>query len=151
MGWFKKLARGAVKLGKKVAPQLLKATPAGQLLTRAQQAAKSLGVNFRAAKKKQQPVSVQAAIAKPALSVMSSRPLPARRLRGSGLRKRDDQAFPVGGMLGSRRKAKPATGKGRTPPAGGLDLARMAAQWRAAGKPGTWRDWIKTQPIRKAK
>lgn len=151
---LKKALRGAVKLGKKVAPQILKATPAGALLVRAQQAAKTLGVNFRAAKVKQQPVSVQAPIMRPALSVTSSRPLAAKRLRGSGLRNRDDQAYSVGGMLskpsGSRRKAKRAPGKGRTPPKGGLDLKRMAAQWRAAGKPGTWIGWIKSNPIRTA-
>lgn len=151
---MKKALKGAVKLGKKIAPQILKATPAGQLLVRAQQAAKSLGVNFRAAKVKQQPVSVQAPIMRPALSVTSSAPLAARRLRGSGLRRRDDQAFSVGAMLskpsGSRRKGKVGSGKGRTPPKGGLDLKRMAAQWRAAGKPGTWIGWIKSNPIHKA-
>lgn len=148
---LKKLVKGAVKIGKKIAPQILKATPAGALVMRAQQAAKALGINPRAAKVKQQPVSVQAAIARPVLSVTSSRPQAAKRLRGSGLRTRDDQAFSVGGMLsGSRRKAKRAPGKGRTPPKGGLDLKRMAAQWRAAGKPGTWLGWIKSQPIYKA-
>jgi hypothetical protein len=41
------------------------------------------------------------------------------------------------------------TGK-RKPPPGGLDLRAMAGAWRAAGKPGTWLNWIKTQPIRRA-
>lgn len=136
---LKKLVRGAVKLGKKVAPQILKATPAGALLVRAQQAAKSLGVNFRAAKRKQEPLSVQAAIMRPALSVTSTRPQAARKLARS-----------VAGVRKSIRKAKVRTGKGRTPPRGGLDLKAMAAQWRAAGKPGTWLGWIKSQPIHKA-
>lgn len=151
---LKRLVKGAVKLGKKVAPQILKATPLGQVVVRAQQTAKSLGVIPRAAKRKQEPVSVQAAIAKPALSVMSSRPQAAKRLRGSGLRKRDDQAYSVGAMLGkphkSSRKAKRAPGKGRTAPAGGLDLKAIAAEWRRQGKPGRWIDFIKANPIRKA-
>jgi len=37
----------------------------------------------------------------------------------------------------------------RTPPKGGLDLAKMAVAWRAAGKPGTWINWVKTMPIKK--
>lgn len=36
-----------------------------------------------------------------------------------------------------------ASGGGRKPPKGGLDLKALAASWRAAGKPGSWRDWIK--------
>lgn len=148
---LKKLVRGAVKLGKKVAPQILKATPAGALLVRAQQAAKGLGVNFRAAAKKQQPVSVQAAIAKPVVSMMASGAPPARRkLRAFGVVRGKPGKRPVSVPSGSRRKAKREGGKGRTPPAGGLDLKAMAAQWRAAGKPGTWLGWIKANPIRKA-
>lgn len=38
----------------------------------------------------------------------------------------------------------------RRPPPGGLDLKAMAAQWRGAGKPGRWIDWIKANPIRRA-
>lgn len=30
---------------------------------------------------------------------------------------------------------------------GMLNLAAMAAQWRAAGKPGSWRQWIKSKPL----
>ena len=150
---LKKLAKGALRLGKKLAPQLIAATPLGGLALRAQQAAKALGVNPKSAKVKPEPVSVQAAIAKPALSVTSSRPQAARRLRGSGLRNRDDQAFSVGGMLSkarkSTRKAKRSSGKGRTPPAGGLDLKAIAAEWRRQGKPGTWIGFIKANPIRK--
>jgi len=37
----------------------------------------------------------------------------------------------------------------RVPPKGGLDLAAIARQWRAAGKPGTWQGYIKANPIRK--
>lgn len=31
---------------------------------------------------------------------------------------------------------------------GMLDLAAMARAWKAAGKPGSWRNWIKTNPQR---
>lgn len=40
------------------------------------------------------------------------------------------------------------TGK-RVPPPGGLDLAAMALAWRAASKPVSWAQWIKTQQIRR--
>lgn len=49
----------------------------------------------------------------------------------------------------TRKKAKPKSAPkakkkgGRKPPSGGLDLKALAASWRAAGKPGTWQDWIK--------
>lgn len=131
---LKKFVRGAVKIGKKIAPQLLKATPVGALAVRAQQAAKALGVNFKAARAKPQPLSVQSAIARPALSIASSRPQVKRRLSG---------------LVKSARKAKVSTGKGRTPPKGGLDLKRIAALWRSQGKPGTWIEFIKANPIRK--
>lgn len=42
------------------------------------------------------------------------------------------------------KKAKKKTGKRRGPPAGGLDLKRIAAMWRAEGKPGTWQGFIKS-------
>lgn len=55
-----------------------------------------------------------------------------------------------------RKKAAPrkaARVPTRTPskrraPRGGLQLRAMAAEWRAAGKPGTWQGWIKTNPIK---
>jgi len=169
---LRKLVRGAVKIGKKVAPQLLRVTPVGALAIRAQQAAKSLGVNFRAAKKKQMPVSVQAAIARPMVGMASSRPTarrsislrPARidasgrsfqtpeDMRRSGKRglTRAQQTGLTGfEASGSRRKAKVRTGKARTPPKGGLDLKAIAALWRSQGKPGSWQGFIKANPLRK--
>lgn len=47
-------------------------------------------------------------------------------------------------------KAKRAKSATRKAPSGGLDLKRMALAWRAAGKPMSWRDWIKTNQLRKA-
>lgn len=53
-----------------------------------------------------------------------------------------------------KKAAKPKVAKvkkksGRTPPKGGLDLAAIARQWKAAGKPGTWISYIKANPIKK--
>lgn len=31
----------------------------------------------------------------------------------------------------------------RQPPKGGLNLKALSASWKAAGKPGTWQQWIK--------
>ncbi|MGV0982832.1 MAG: hypothetical protein ACOYB0_10775 [Polynucleobacter sp.] len=31
----------------------------------------------------------------------------------------------------------------RAAPKGGLDLKKLSASWKAAGKPGTWQGWIK--------
>lgn len=47
---------------------------------------------------------------------------------------------------GTRRAA--GSGSRRAPPRGGLNLRAMSAAWKAAGKPGTWRDWIRTNQIR---
>lgn len=40
-----------------------------------------------------------------------------------------------------RSPAKPRTG--RKAPSGGLDLKKIAQMWRAEGKPGVWKDYIK--------
>lgn len=47
------------------------------------------------------------------------------------------------------KAVKKTSGAKRTPPKGGLDLAAIARQWKAAGKPGKWIDYIKANPIRK--
>lgn len=57
--------------------------------------------------------------------------------------------MPLRAKAPKRRKAKATkaapkkTGAKRTPPKGGLNLAALGASWRAAGKPGTWKDWVK--------
>lgn len=38
---------------------------------------------------------------------------------------------------------KKASGSKRKPPSGGLNLKALSASWKAAGKPGTWQQWIK--------
>lgn len=50
----------------------------------------------------------------------------------------------------TRRKKTTTTGGKRKPPPGGLDLAAMAKEWRAAGKPGSWLSWIKSNQIRRS-
>lgn len=49
-----------------------------------------------------------------------------------------------------RAKKKRRAGGGRTPPPGGLDLKAMSRDWRAAGSPGTWQQWIASNPIHRA-
>lgn len=155
---LKKLARGALKLGKKLAPSIIAATPLAGIALRAQQVAKSLAVNPRSARVKPEPLSVQAAIAKPAVGMMTSAPGPRRRIdlrparmtsRGAAYQTPADMRS-AGGLTRAQKtgrtgfqKAKRASGKGRTPPRGGLDLKAIAAEWRRQGKPGTWLGFIK--------
>lgn len=43
-----------------------------------------------------------------------------------------------------KKKAKKASnGYAKLPPKGGLDLKALSKSWNAAGKPGTWQNWIK--------
>lgn len=43
-----------------------------------------------------------------------------------------------------RRKAASSPRKARSAPKGGLDLRALSASWKAAGKPGSWMDWIRS-------
>lgn len=47
------------------------------------------------------------------------------------------------------KKVKRAS-TGRTVPSGGLDLKAISALWQSQGKPGSWIEFIKANPIRKA-
>ena len=141
----------AVKLGAKIARPILATTPVGALALRAQQTLKSLGGNLKAERLgKLEPLSVRASVEKIAPSASPSlRKFPASAAAGTKRRisvrslKRKASRMP--------QDRRTANGKGkRSPPPGGLDLARMAAQWRAAGKPGTWLGWIKANPIKRA-
>jgi hypothetical protein len=137
---FKKLLKKGAKLVGKVAKPALSLTPVGRIALRAQQTLKSLGGNLKAARLgKVEPLSVVAGVEKIATAG------PARRLRSF---RRAATSVRGSRMPQKRRTAKPK-GK-RAPPRGGLDLKAMSVQWRAAGKPGTWRDWIKTNQLRKA-
>lgn len=48
----------------------------------------------------------------------------------------------------SHRRVKvassPAKASKRRAPTGGLDLKALSASWKAAGKPGSWMDWIRS-------
>jgi len=142
MGFFKKLgkfAKKAVKLGSKLAPIVTAVVPGGALALRAQQTLKSLGGNLKAARLgKIEPLSVRAGIEKiaPRAAVRRLAPLALAAISKRGSR------------MPQNRRTPTAKGK-RSPPKGGLDLAAMAVQWRAAGKPGSWRDWIKSNQLRK--
>lgn len=77
-------------------------------------------------------------------------------LRGTYKRKASYKAkpssrAPAGRSRAAAGAAKPAGASAgrRGPPPGGLDLASMAAAWRAAGKPGSWQDWIRSNQIRR--
>lgn len=49
----------------------------------------------------------------------------------------------------ARRPARRrASGTRRAPPRGGLDFKAMSVEWRAAGKPGSWQEWIRNNPRR---
>ena len=134
-----KFLKKAVKLGVKLAKPILATTPVGALALRAQQTFKSLGGNLKAARLgKIEPLSVRASMEKTA---PSARPRLKRLSMASFAKKKASRIAQAG---------KTPNGKGRrSPPAGGLDLRRMALAWRAAGKPGSWRDWIRTNQLRK--
>jgi hypothetical protein len=137
---LRKFLKKAVKLGGKLTKPILAQTPVGRLALLAQQRFKSLGASLKAARLgKIQPASVRAAVEKVDISPARRLSVPRSLARSSG----------KGSTMTQKRKT--TTGKGRrVPPAGGLDLRAMAQAWRAAGKPGTWRDWIRTNQIRKA-
>jgi hypothetical protein len=171
---FGKFLKKAVKLGSKIAKPLLATTPIGAVALRAQQTLKSLGGNLKAARLgKVQPLSVRSSVEKIAAAAPAKRITlrPARMTsRGTAYQTMQDmraaggltraQSTGITGFNGTSRKRKRArmpqkrkTTNGmskRVPPKGGLDLAAMAAQWRAAGKPGTWQGWIKSNPMKKA-
>jgi hypothetical protein len=70
---------------------------------------------------------------------LAVQPRPRRRARATKAVKRAPR----------RRTAQPSTGA-RRPPRGGLDFRAMSRDWNAAGKPGTWQEWIRSNPRRNA-
>lgn len=115
--------------------------------------AKTIGLSLKKAKK-QSPQSQTALIEKigqvsPRVRVTEiqdrmSAPLGIRRPRATTTMKRQRKARSV------PRSTSTSPRKPRSAPKGGLDLKRIAAMWREAGKPGRWIDFIKANPIRKA-
>jgi len=72
------------------------------------------------------------------------------RARGTGTRRRRKRATPrtTPRATAPRRRRRSAAvnqttaPRRRRPPRGGLNLKAMSANWKAAGKPGTWRAWV---------
>lgn len=145
--FVKKAARGIGKIARPLLKTAIAATPIGAAAMKIQQTAKGLGLSLKA-QRKVQPLSVRSAIdkvsmASPGAARTLEAPGPLGLVKATVRRRRKRATMPA--------KAKTRTRQGsRTVPRGGLDLKAMAAAWRAAGKPGTWREWIKTQQIRKA-
>lgn len=143
MGFFKKLAKGVGKLAKKALPLVAKGiasnVPGG---THVLKAVKAVGAAIRSKKVaaiKLQPASVRGIIAKHQITAPGKIRAPKVTVAMPG-------GAPIAGGKRQKRvkKVKKVKGSNRTPPKGGLDLRTLSASWRAAGKPGTWRDWIKS-------
>lgn len=66
----------------------------------------------------------------------------ARRKKAASVSRRPATRTPT------RRRRATGTGARRRPPPGGLDFRAMSAEWKAAGKPGTWQEWIRSNPRR---
>lgn len=169
---LKKLVRGVAKIGRPLVLQALKSTPLGLAAAKVASVAKSLGVSRKEMSiRKVQPLSVRAPIERTVLSMPVSGPLlpgPEGLVKAPRKARRPkitDRTMTVAQMQRELKRAKKGTdiwtqadkraakkraGGTRRAPKGGLDLKAMAAAWRAAGKPGTWRDWIKTNQVRKA-
>lgn len=68
---------------------------------------------------------------------------PRRRARTAAAASRAARSTPRRARGTSpRRRASGTTGARRGPPRGGLNLKAMSVSWNAAGKPGTWREWV---------
>lgn len=89
------------------------------------------------------PISSVSATAKPGGAPIAKRKRAAARPRRAATPKRAAR------KPRAARKARAASGgvrtrAKRTPPKGGLDLKGLSAAWKAAGKPGTWAEWVKS-------
>lgn len=148
MSFLKKLGKLAVKgVGKAIRAKVAVVTGgASEAALRGIKVAKALGATR--AKKAAQPKSVRAAIAKleamPKLTVRQTSGDPPAAPPGMAPRRSPAPPRRAAVKLPKAKKAKAPKAKGtRKPPSGGLDLKALAAQWRAAGKPGKWIDFVK--------
>lgn len=148
----KALKGAAIAVGRKAL-----STATGGLSEPVIRASKALLVNHKASKIKIQPLSVRAVLSKSAVphpavhiaSTMTTMPGGAPLKRSSKRKGKSSTPKPPKSKRRAKTKRAKSSGTKRTAPKGGLDLKRMAVAWRAAGKPGRWIDWVKTQPIRK--
>lgn len=114
--------------------------------------AKTIGLSLKKAKK-QAPQSQTAIIEKigqvsPKVRVTEVQDVMART--PIGIRRRTTTKRKATRAKAPRATSSPKPRSTRAAPKGGLDLKRIAAMWRDAGKPGKWIDFIKANPIRKA-
>lgn len=155
MGFFKKLAKGVGKAAKKAlkpAVRIAAASITSGASEAALRVAKGIGA-FNAKK----PVQKVPSVAVQALIHRTRAAAPAKKLKG--LSEIQATTMPGGAPLkgivrASKRRAKapssPAKAKTRRRkggggPSGGYDFKKLSQGWQAAGKPGTWREWISKQ------
>lgn len=154
MSLFKKLGKAVKKLAKsKVISTAVRAGTgiatggASEAALRGLKVAKQLGQSLRSPNKSKQ---VEVAIAKldalPKPTVKNASATPQFRPGGqrinasSSAPRRKVAAMPKAKKAKAPKAKKKST---RKAPSGGLDLKALAAQWRAAGKPGKWIDFVK--------
>lgn len=65
------------------------------------------------------------------------------KLKGSAPKPRAKKARVTKAAKKASSGRKTPSGAKRKPPTGGLNLKALSASWRAAGKPGSWQQWIK--------
>lgn len=165
MSFFGGLFKGVAKIASAVGGAVLKQTPVGAALGAVKSAVGSLK-KARIAPAVVYPTMQQEALeAKRGRTTIRNAISTTAMKARSGKRRRRRRVIDAIGFMTPQlsrvrttyapvaRKAKTVTkrtssGVKRQPPKGGLDLKAMAAAWRAAGKPGTWLGWIKSNPIK---
>lgn len=167
MGFFKKIGGAVKKLARSKIVLGALNTATGGLSGKAISVAKGLGAVMKGGRPmKKQSKSLSMPLAKaasepiypPTIEPLQVRDITPSRAPTRKRRKKADMSDSgVKSMTPAQRKkakkaARAATGGAkRKPPGGGLDLAKMAVEWKKAGKPGTWQGWIKSNPIRRPK
>lgn len=149
MSFLKKLAKGVKKLTKsKVISAAVRAGTgiatggASEAALRGLKVAKQLGQSLKSPNKSKQ---VEMAMAKldamPRPQVRTATAKPSAMPGGATIRAGSSTRRKV---AATRKKVRQAKAKsGRKAPSGGLDLKKLAAAWRAQGKPGKWIDFVK--------
>lgn len=170
MGFFQKLGGAVKKLARSKIVQGALNTSTGGLSGKAISVAKGIGAAMKGGKAmRKQNKSIVMHLAKqasPPAIVPDIQPLqvrdmtpssaprrkPSKKLKAAlaRVKKRANRKYPGDTMSSNeyRKSLRKKYGVKRPPPKGGLDLKAMAKEWRAAGKPGDWRSWIKNNPIR---
>lgn len=79
-----------------------------------------------------------------AVTMPGGAPLKAAARAAVGSVKRRAKKAVARAVTKATRGARKAAGGKRTPPKGGKDFKALSASWKAAGKPGTWIEWVKS-------